>query len=272
MVCLALAGCSGNTPTTMTSPAGYDLNQPRKILLSEKLNEISGIRYDSASKQLVAVNDEDGKLYRLTMEGKLVEKGFKFTKKGDFEELDSDGSYWYAVKSNGDVYRIRNAFTDSVVTTVFPFKETGVEFETICYDRSKQKLFILTKTPKQLLDGKVAAYVLDAATGNFSFAPEYSPDSAALTQVSGNPKLFCKPTSAAFHPLTGELFVVSVNDRMLAVINNGVTKQYYKLDKKIFRQPEGICFAPNGDLMISNEAGDGIANVLLFPYGTGGKK
>lgn len=272
MVCLALAGCSGNAPTTMTSPAGYDLNHPRKILLSEKLNEISGIRYDSASNLLVAINDEEGKLYKLNMEGKLVEKGIKFAKKGDFEELDADGSYWYAVKSNGDVYRIRNAFTDSMVTKEFPFQETGVEFETICYDRSKQKIFILTKTPKQLLEGKIAAYVLDTATGKFSFAPEYSPDSAALTQVSGNPKLFCKPTSAAFHPLTGELFVLSVNDRMLAVINNGVTKQYYKLDKKIFRQPEGICFAPNGDMMISNEAGDATANIMMFRYNTGGSK
>jgi uncharacterized protein YjiK len=147
---------------------------------------------------------------------------------------------------------------------VYPFTETGIEFETVCFDPSKKQLFILTKTPKYLVDGRVPAYVLDTTTGSFTHAAEYSPDSAALTRLAGNPKLFCKPTSAAFHPISGELYVISVNDRMLLILDNGTVKHYYKLNKKIFRQPEGICFAPNGDMMISNEAGDGKANILLF--------
>lgn len=268
LICLALAACSGGrkNDTPMQSPTGYNLNSPETILLSEKLDEISGIRYNSANKQFIAVNDEEGKLYKIDLEGKVVDKAFKFAKKGDFEELDFDGTYWYAVKSNGEIHRIANAFTDSPDVKIFPFSESGVEFETTCFDPSKQKIFILTKTPKTLQEGKIPAYVLDTVTGNFNFAPEYSPDSAALTQIAGNPKLFCKPTSAAFHPVSGELYIISVNDRMLLIMNNGSVKHYYKLDKKTFRQPEGICFAPNGDMMISNEAGDGKANIQVFRY------
>jgi len=267
-ICLALIGCSeGNKSAPMTSPAGYDLNQPEKILLSEKLDEISGIRYDSAAKQFIALNDEEGKLYKISLEGKVLEKGFKFAKKGDFEELDFDGTYWYSVKSNGEVHRIKNAFTDSQEVRVFPFHESGIEFETVSVDPAKHQVFILTKTPKSLHDGKVPAFVLDTITGSFNYAAEYSPDSAALTQIAANPKLACKPTSAAFHPISGELYIVSVNDRMLLIMNNGSVKNYYKLDIKTFRQPEGICFAPNGDMMISNEAGDAKANIMVFRYG-----
>jgi hypothetical protein len=266
LICLALVACSGGSKngTGMASPAGYDLNNPEKILLSEKMDEISGIRYDSANKQFIALNDEEGKLYKIDMNGRVVGKAFKFAKKGDFEELDFDGTFWYAVKSNGEIHRIGNAFTDSPKVKVFPFTEPGVEFETICFDPSKRNLFILTKTPKSLQEGKIAAFILDTVTGKFSFAPEYAPDSAALTQIAGNPKLFCKPTSAAFHPISGDLYIISVNDRILLIMNNGTVKHCFKLNKKTFRQPEGICFAPNGDMMISNEAGDGKANILVF--------
>lgn len=266
LICLALLACSeGNkNGAAILSPNGYNFNKPEKILLTEKLDEISGIRYDSTGNQIIGLNDEEGKLYKISLEGKVVEKAFKFAKKGDFEDLDFDGTYWYAVKSNGEIHRIGNAFTDSMNVRVFPFTETGIEFETLCFDASKKQIFILTKTPKSLIEGKVPAYVLDTATGSFSYAAGYSPDSAALTRLAGNPKLFCKPTSAAFHPISGELYIISVNDRMLLILNNGSVKHYFKLDKKTFRQPEGICFAPNGDMMISNEAGDGKANILLF--------
>jgi len=42
-------------------------------------------------------------------------------------------------------------------------------------------------------------------------------------------------------------------------------KEVYKLDPKIFKQPEGITFTPTGDLLISNEAAlTGAANILIY--------
>jgi streptogramin lyase len=49
-------------------------------------------------------------------------------------------------------------------------------------------------------------------------------------------------------------------------MKDGAVKQVFKLDKATFRQPEGICFAANGDLYISNEAQDATGNILLFKY------
>lgn len=264
---LTLTSCTGSEEEkNFPSPPGYDFSKPNKMLMNEDLDEISGIRFDAASSQIIALNDEEGKLYRLDMKGKKQGKAFRFAKKGDFEDLDFDGTYWYAVKSSGEVHRIGNAFGDSADTRVFPFTEPGVEFETICYDPAAKQVFILTKTPKALVEGKVAAYTLDTASANFRFAPQYSPDSAGIVRFSGKEKTFLKPTSAAFHPLTGELYILSVNDRYLLTMKNGEVTGLHKMDKKLFRQAEGICFAPNGDLYISNEAQDAEGNILHFPY------
>jgi hypothetical protein len=264
----ALASCaqSNGQEDKMTSPPGYNLNEPVKITLGQDLKEISGIRIDDANKQIIAVNDEEGKLYRLGMDGTIQGKAFKFAKKGDFEDLDFDGSYWYAVKSTGEVNRVAGAFTDSSTTTVYPFTETGIEFETICFDKASQKIFLLTKNPKELKDGRIAAYVLDTAAKSFQFAPAYSPSLDAIIKIRGKEKAECKPTSAAIHPVTGELYIISVNDRLLVIMANGEVKQVYKLEKTAFRQPEGICFSANGDMFISNEAQDATANILQFKY------
>jgi len=40
----------------------------------------------------------------------------------------------------------------------------------------------------------------------------------------------------------------------------------YRLDPQLYNQPEGMTFAPNGDLYISNEGGEGIATILKFVY------
>jgi uncharacterized protein YjiK len=266
---LVSCGQASSQEEKMASPAGYDLNTPVKLTLTKDLKEISGIRIDEPNQQIVALNDEEGKLYRLDMDGNILGKAFKYAKKGDFEDLDFDGTYWYAVKSNGEVHRISHAFTDSFTTRVFPFPEEGIEFETICFDKSKQKTFLLTKTPKGLKDGRIPAYVLDTATAGFQYEPLYSPDSIEIAKLRDKSKSQCKPTSAAFHPITGDLYVISVNDRILVIMNNGQVKQVYKLEKSVFRQPEGICFSANGDMFISNEAQDAVANILKFKYNPG---
>lgn len=266
VVILASCSSSAGQEEKMASPAGYDLNSPTKIDLGPEMKEISGIRIDEQNKQIVALNDEQGKLYRLGMDGAIQGKAFKFAKKGDFEDLDFDGTYWYAIKSNGEVNRISGAFSDSSVTKEFPFPEAGIEFETICFDKAKQKMFLITKTPKALNEGRVPAYILDTTSGSFQYDPYYSPSVDEIAKLRGKEKSSFKPTSAAIHPITGDLYVLSVNDRLLAIMQNGEVKQVFKLTKSAFRQPEGICFSSNGDMFISNEGQEATANILQFKY------
>ena len=41
-------------------------------------------------------------------------------------------------------------------------------------------------------------------------------------------------------------------------------KRVKELDEKLFRQPEGICFSPEGDMYISNEGQGGKGYILKF--------
>lgn len=248
------------------SPPGYDLSIPKKFLMSEDLDEISGIIYMPDQDLIYTLNDEEGKMYTVDLEKKSTPKPFKFTKKGDFEDLCFDGLFWYTLKSNGRVFRISQPFTDSFEVKEFDFPTSGNEFETIFFDPATKKTVILCKQCTDSPGGKIPAYYLDTVSSSFMFDTHYAPDTTALVRVLGKAGATMKPSAAAINPLTGELYIVSVNDRLLIIMKDGQITAAYKLPKKNFRQPEGITFAPNGDLYISNEAGESIANILKFPY------
>ena len=65
-----------------------------------------------------------------------------------------------------------------------------------------------------------------------------------------------------------QLYILSgVNKLLVTAGMDGIIKEAFILNPSLFKQPEGICFANNGDMYISNEAGDlGSADILLFPY------
>jgi len=68
---------------------------------------------------------------------------------------------------------------------------------------------------------------------------------------------------ASIHPKTGNYYVLSANAHRLVVMNrNGKTLSSVALDPKLLRQPEGICFSPDGTLFIASE-GDGKKGYLL---------
>jgi hypothetical protein len=263
-----LASCqaSGAKTETVISPPGYDLASPEKFLMPEDLDEISGLLYIGPPGLLYTLNDEEGKIYRLDLTNKTRLKPFKFAKKGDFEDLCADEHYIYALKSNGKIFRITNAFTDSFSTKEFDYPEKGNEFETIFFDPSTKKTVIMCKKCTAFNNGKVQAFSLDTSKSAFTYEPAYSPDTLTVMKLMGKQKIEVRPSAAAIHPKTGELYILSSQDKLLIIMKDGVVTASYKLSKKMFRQPEGLTFAPNGDMFISNEAAEAIANVLEFRY------
>ena len=266
-LCFMALACKQQEKKQIVSPPGYDLSAPEKRILDEDLDEVSGIFYVAADSSIVTLNDEEGKFYRLNLQGKMIGKAFKFAKKSDFEDLTTDGTFWYAVKSDGEVHRVERAFTDNPIVRVFSFPEKGWEFETLFFDPAKQKLVLLSKTPLALKEGRIPAFTLDTSSATFNHDPFYSPDTLSIVKLYGKKKWGCKPTAAAVHPITGETYVLSSHERMLMVMKDGVLSAVYPLDKAMFRQPEGITFMPNGNLLISNEAQGSTANILIFTYG-----
>ena len=84
---------------------------------------------------------------------------------------------------------------------------------------------------------------------------------------SGSGNLTFKPSGLAVHPLTNEIYIIAHQGSIMVVFDQNLKiKNIYPLIPKIFKQPEGICFLPDGTLIISNEGVGGKANLLVFEY------
>ena len=75
-----------------------------------------------------------------------------------------------------------------------------------------------------------------------------------------------KASAAAINPVNKDLYVVSSILKLIVIFDaKGDFKEVYKLDPVLYKQPEGIAFTPDGDLIISNESADeGPATLLLM--------
>ena len=76
-----------------------------------------------------------------------------------------------------------------------------------------------------------------------------------------------QPSGIAIHPITGQIYIISSVGKLLILLSRkGKILEVRNLDSKLFIQPEGICFSPDGDLYISNEGKEGKGNILTFNY------
>jgi uncharacterized protein YjiK len=267
IVCISFIACTGGGKQKIQSegPTGYNWQQPQKIALGEELDEISGIYFDAPRNAINAVNDEQGLLFSISITDKNQIQRSRFHKGGDYEDLCFVDPYPYALKSNGDIVKIFYPFTDSVRSTESKMKLKGKnDFEAVLYDKPKNRLLIFCKNCVGY-QNTPAVFSYDLATDQFDSVPAFNIllDTPVNALLNKNENL--QISGAAIHPVTGEWYIIaSANHLLLIADQNGKIKTGYPLNKKLFKQPEGICFAPNGDLYISNEAKNGIPNMLKF--------
>jgi uncharacterized protein YjiK len=244
-ISLLNARCNGDGRALYESPEGYDFSKPWQLNLPIELDEISGIFYYPPDTSVFAIIDEFGWLYKIHLTGNRQIGKWKFSEHGDYEDLVMIDSIFYALQSNGDIITFTFGDSNTVLKHDTQFPDKGNEFEILFYDSLVHKLSLICKD-------------CDADRKNVK----------KIAIMMGEKNLKFKPSAAAIHPITGELYIVSaVNDLLVIIDQQGNPKISFKIDGKLFKQPEGIAFTPNGDLLISNEAADrGVANILLFKY------
>jgi uncharacterized protein YjiK len=274
IIALLGAGCSLFEARSSKGPKGYDLNHPEKRKLPGELDEISGITYYPKYDCVFAIIDEVGWLYKIYLnDEKKIEK-WSFSAKGDFEDLVLLDSNFYVLKSKGSIAAFNFVSTDSLSFSEFPLSlEKGNEFETLYYDPEIKKLVMVCKDCEE--DGKknVTAFLFNPF--DFKYEPySFKIDTKKIGEMADEEKLKFKPSAAAINPVTKELFIISSVNKMLVVAKpGGDIKDVFRLSEGMFKQPEGICFKPDGTMIISNEAGeDGAANLLIFPFNQNSKK
>ncbi|MEP6699666.1 MAG: SdiA-regulated domain-containing protein [Bacteroidota bacterium] len=248
--------------------AGYNFSAPdEKMELAKQLHEISGMSYIPGKNLLVAQNDEKGDIYTVDFKNKSNEFGkVKFSGKGDYEDIVHTDTAEYLLVSSGTLIKVLTE--DSII---LPQEYTlGIEgkneFETL-YKDADGSLVMLCKQCDHEKDKIRTAYRFDPKTQTFSTEPIYKIDIGEIQTLLKDDKAEFKPSAAGINPLTGKLFVVaSVGKLLIIASKDGKVEQVFRLDPVLYNQPEGLTFAPNGDLYISNEGGEGIATILKFNY------
>ncbi|MFT4973229.1 MAG: hypothetical protein ACI9JY_002436, partial [Saprospiraceae bacterium] len=256
----------------------YDLSKPSVTFeLDKELQEISGLSIAPNPNQLVAVNDEKGHLYFLNKMTGEIEKEVDFGKKGDYEGVETVGNEIFMVESDGTLQRIQRIGGEDEDTDKFENKlGKKYDVEGLTYDAAANELLVACKgkagTGDQY-DNMRAIYSFDLKTKGYSKRPAYliSRDeiedyfdtnlkeegwSAAMRALidPDAPLDAFGPSGIAIHPKTGNFFILSSVGKLVVVLNpNGKIEHVEGLDKKIHRQPEGICFDADGTLYISNE-------------------
>lgn len=275
-------------PTGKEAPRSYDFETPEVVFeLPKVLKEISGLSVLDEN-YLAAVQDEKGRIYKISIHTGDVESETRFAGNGDFEGVELAGDDLYALRSDGDIYRMKNfdiedAGKKTEATKYETFLRQKHDTEGLAYDRVNNRLLVVCKEdPGAGLKNSRAVYAFDLDLHEMQEEPVLVIDlgnienliqdhplnnlvrklTAPVRDLSG-----FKPAAIAIHPVTGQTFVVSsVRKMLLAFGPTGQLEDAWQLSEDRFRQPEGLAFMPNGDLFIANEGGNGRGTLMRFNY------
>lgn len=258
------------------APENYRIDQPQKTLLGKALNEISGICF-AQKATLLAVSDSKEKIFEIHLSsrklkdhtGKVVENN------ADLEDVVQVDSSIYLLESKGVLVEIKDGATDGAGAKTYTVPVEGKnDFETLYYDPTAAGLVVLCKTcAAEKGTGVRTAYRFDLATKTFDSSAFFTIDKGEVRRLLKNSDAKFDPSAAAIHPLNKRLYILSSAGHLLVVTDTrGAVIEAYDLNPDEFPQAEGIAFAPNGDMYITNEGKYGSPALLLFPYQQTAKK
>lgn len=252
--------------------APYNFLSPDKTYeMPEILKEVSGISLVNDSL-LFCVQDELGIVFSYSLVQEEITKTYRFTDIGDFEDLAVRGDTVFVLRSDGMLFYFNYMhFDGNIRSTVVPVNSLNVEG---LYAHSGGKLYIVSKSAgysgRDVSKNVYSMPAVDIVGLDVAFS--ISVDEIALFvkqyyNLANISKINFSPSAIAVHPLTGEYYVLSAENRMIAIFDTGTLKNVYLLPSEIFYKPEGLAFTSAGDLYISSEGmkkGYGNGVVYLF--------
>jgi len=244
----------------------FNLNSPENIwTLDKSLDEISGLTW-VGNDSLAAVQDEKGMVYLINASSGEIIKKMKFAPPGDYEGIEYVNGRMFVISSGGCLYQLLLDHPQALsYKTPFDWRNN---LEGLAYDPVNDRLLIACKDfnairYNQGLHGK-AIYAYDYQSHTTSREPILQISVEEIEKFVTLENKF-KPSAIAVDPVSGNYYILASYGKLLVVCKpNGPVIAVEKLKKKLFRQPEGICFTPRGGLFISNEAKGKKATLLFF--------
>lgn len=221
-------------------------NQPLLSMpLEKELDEISGLSFMD-DETLALLQDEEGKIYLFDLQKEIIKEQIKFKDEGDFEGLTYNGEHFFALESDGDIYRIDSKGK----AKRFEFdlsNKSGFDFEGLCFDKRQNQLLVACKKhPKKKHDESIWIYRFDLVKSRYEDIPFLKIEKSALdTQV--------RP-SALYLSEDRSIWMLSASTHTLFHLNEkGELMQRYRLDKSLYPQAEGICITSDNSIYIATE-------------------
>jgi uncharacterized protein YjiK len=276
-------------PNISYEDSRYELASPdHRFTMPASLEEISGISWAGEGK-LACIEDENGIIYFYNLAEEKVTSEVEFGKDGDYEDIAVVKSTAYVLKSNGNIFQVKDFTKEDIKVKKYKtLLSNKNDAEGMAYDPSANRLLIACKgsptyEKENPYKGFRAVYYFDLETNQLYDKPEYLVDlrnidaykdqgnfaqfSSKLAKILGitDPYASFRPSGIAIHPLTQEVYIISSVGKLMVVLDReGYILGVQSLDPMLFRQPEGICFSPQGDLYISNEGKGGKGYILKF--------
>jgi uncharacterized protein YjiK len=267
-----VAEATANFPYDMTYPYAY-------FELDDLLKNISGLSPTGMSaKSIVCVQKEDGKAYLVDKKTGKINSSVFFTTEGQFEGVEMVGDTMFAIKDNGQLYKIWNLNSTSKMVRQVKLNLPRTEMmEGLGYDLQNNRLLMTAKGQKEG-DFSKKIYSLDVKTNQSNPIPAYEITLAQFKEfladkkadraymklhedyvAKANPKNFdFIPASIAINPIDNNIYVLSSFNSVVMVMNpQGKIVDIQKLKKDMNNAPNGLCFDEEGTMYISNEAKDG---------------
>jgi hypothetical protein len=249
--------------TAQTAIFPYDLAHPEIIELPKKVDEISGIVYKDG--HVFSIDDEHGELYKIQIEKNPQIEYWRFGKDQDYEDVVLVNKKFYVLNSNGTIIQFAEQFPISETTNKQIDIKGKKEFESLYYDPAIKKIVMLCKECAVDDKDENSAWAFDPASKSFDNKPLYVIKRKDIEKTAGKKISRFKPSAATINPFTGELYILSSINKILVIVKGNKILQVIPLERKLFKQPEGITFSDTGNLLISNEATkEGPATILVF--------
>jgi hypothetical protein len=200
---------------------------------------------------------------------KLADVAEKFGASNDYEDLVKIDTTIFVLVSNGTIMAVPMNVKDSSSTIEYPFwSKDKNDFETLYYDPAVNGLIMLCKSCEADKGKKVrSAYRFDLSKRMFDSAAFYSISIKAVEDVLKDSDAEFKPSAAAIHPIEKQLYILSSSGQLMVIADTkGKVITAFRLHPDRNPQAEGIAFAPNGTMFISNEGKYGKPTLQVFTY------
>ncbi|MBX2972427.1 MAG: SdiA-regulated domain-containing protein [Flavobacteriales bacterium] len=282
LLAFLLSGCATAQQGNGGKAIPYEMRKPEVVFeLPPGLREVSALT-DVDEETIACVQDENASIYFLsTRTGRIVDS-VQFAGPADMEGLTRVGDEFFALRSDGLIYRLGDRTSGFAVRDTFRIGIPNRNIEGLGYDERTGMVLVspkdfvkgskegkdervihaidpqaTTKAPRVILRLSLDALERQAAGKGIAIPREKKgkgKDRSAL-------KL--RYSSVAVHPATGHYYLLSAVDRTLLVVDrSGELVDLVQLDQRLLPKPEGITFMPNGDMWLSSE-GKGRTPVLV---------